>query len=213
MTLLYEKHKPATLEEVVGQEKAVATIKRLLSKGWGGRAWWISGASGTGKSTLARIIAGHGADELFTMEYDTPDTIKQADMEHLQQDMHYCAGGKGGRAYIINEAHGLWKMQIRQFLGILERIPKHVCFVFTTTAEGQKALFGQQIDAHPLLSRCTVLELEYLNLFQVFAEHCKKIAVAEKLDGQGLGEYVRLAQRCKSNCREMLMKIEAGEML
>lgn len=35
----------------------------------------------------------------------------------------------------------------------------------------------------------------------------------KQLDGKPLGEYIRLAQKCKSNCREMLMKIEAGEML
>lgn len=213
MTILYERYRPATLDQVVGQDIAVAKIRRLLANGWGGRAWWIGGNSGTGKTTLARIIAAQGADDLFTMEYDSGDAIKTADMESIEGAMHFCAGGKGGRAFIINEAHGLPRSAVRLFLGILERIPRHVCFVFTTTKSGQKKLFDDNIDAHPLLSRCTVLELEYLNLPQVFAEHCKRIAEVEGLDGKPVGEYIRLAQQCRSNCREMLMRIEAGNML
>ncbi len=60
---LFEQHRPKTLDAVLGQGKAVKTIERLLERGIGGRALWISGASGTGKTTLARIIADHIADE------------------------------------------------------------------------------------------------------------------------------------------------------
>ena len=58
---LYERERPASLDEIVGQSEAVAKIKRLVDQHWGGRAWWISGASGTGKTTLARILAQMGA--------------------------------------------------------------------------------------------------------------------------------------------------------
>ena len=50
---LYEKYRPQTFEEVLGQDKAVAKIRRIIDRGWGGQAFWISGASGTGKTTLA----------------------------------------------------------------------------------------------------------------------------------------------------------------
>jgi len=66
---LYEKYRPKKLGGVLGQSKAVKKIERLLERGWGGRAYWISGASGTGKTTLARIIAAHGADDWFIDEY------------------------------------------------------------------------------------------------------------------------------------------------
>ena len=39
MTTLYEQYRPRSLDEVVGQEKAIETIMRLLNRGWGGRAW------------------------------------------------------------------------------------------------------------------------------------------------------------------------------
>mgnify|MGYP002685060972 CR=1 FL=1 len=48
----YEKYRPKTLEEVVGQENAKKQIEIALRSGWGGKAYWISGASGTGKTCL-----------------------------------------------------------------------------------------------------------------------------------------------------------------
>ncbi len=54
---LYEKYRPTALGDVLGQDRAVTRIGRMLDTGIGGRAFWLSGASGTGKTTLGRIIA------------------------------------------------------------------------------------------------------------------------------------------------------------
>ena len=50
--------------------------------------------------------------------------------------------------------------------------------MFTTTSEGQESLFDDQIDAHPLLSRCIELPLAKRDLAQAFAERCQQIAQA-----------------------------------
>ena len=212
-TTLFEKYRPTTFEQVLGQDKAIKKVKLLLDRGWGGRAWWISGASGTGKTTIARIIAHYGADDFYVTEYDSADAMTASEVDRLEQDMCYLAPGKGGRAYIINEAHGLRKAIIRRLLGILERIPDHVCIIFTTTKQGESSLFDEQIDANPLLSRCAKIELTNQGLAKVFAEHCRQIAEAENLNGKSIQSYVKLAQNCKNNCRQMFMAIESGDML
>jgi len=210
---LYEKYRPKTLEEVVGQEDAKRQIEIALRSGWGGKAYWISGASGTGKTTLARIIARMGADDMYVEEFDSADCLTVEAIHQIEEGMCFFGGGRGGRAYIVNEAHGLWCAIVRRLLGLLERLPSHCVFVFTTTGAGQKDLFGKQIDAGPLLSRCIPIELQTDGLEQKFARRCREIAVAEGLDGRPEADYVELAVKCKVNFRAMLQVVESGQML
>ena len=211
---LYEKYRPTTFDEVIGQTKAVQTIQKHLDRwGWGGQAYWISGASGTGKTTLARIIAAQGADEFCIEEFDSADRLDMEALDSIEIEQRQYGWGKGGRAFIVNEAHGLRAPTIRRLLGLLERIPQHVVWVFTTTREGCDKLFDDQIDASPLLSRCHEIRLTNQGLNKVFAERAQQIATAENLNGKPIKAYEQLARDCHNNMRRMLMQIQDRVMV
>src|SRR5436853_2238 len=205
--MLTEQYRPQAWNEVVGQDKIVSRIQALAKRGLAGRAYWISGQSGTGKTTIARLIASEVADDFCIQEVDAA-ALTVSHLRDLEREMNVMGWGKGGRAYLVNEAHALRKDVIRQMLVLLERIPSHVVIIFTTTTEGQEALFEDYDDASPLLSRCLRLDLARRDLAKPFAERARLITEKEGLDGRPIDQYVRLVQKHRQNLRAALQEIE-----
>ena len=217
MQSLYEKYRPRSLDDVVGQEKAVRTLRALGRRGFGGRALWFTGKSGQGKTTLAKIVAGEVADPINIIE-TVGRALTPAQLERMREQWHYCAmGERPGYALIVNEAHGLAKPAIEYLLNILEEMASgrfgNVIILFTTTTDGQAYFEDTQLDAGPFVSRVITVSLAQTGLAQAFAQRALQIAEKEGLNGREIEHYVRLAKDTRNNLRAMLQRIEAGEMM
>jgi replication-associated recombination protein RarA len=209
MASLFERYRPSTWSEVVGQDKLVAKVNALRPRGLGGRAWWIAGPSGAGKTTCGRLIAREVAAEDAIVELDASE-VTPADVRDWQRQFRGRPLGSNGWAILLNEAHGMRKDTIRALLVMLEALPDYVVVIFTTTAEGQESLFDDQIDAHPLLSRCIELPLARRGLAEAFAKRAHEIATVEGINGRSLADYLRMAKDSRNSMRAMLQRIEAG---
>ena len=206
---LDEKHRPRVFEDVAGQDKAVSVLSRVDC---GGRGIYITGKSGTGKSTLALIVAERVAG---CIEGITETTGRELTVNRLREWHSTIRGGRGlygGYALIVNESHGLSQPTIEVFLDVLERLPDYTCVIFTTTKEGND-LFDDKFDSVPFASRCLRISLAQRDIMQPMAERCKSIAESEGLDGKPIEDYVKLLVKERCNMRTALNFIEAGGML
>lgn len=209
--MLYQTYRPRQFSEFVGHEAAVRAVMGLRERGLGGRAFWISGPSGVGKTTLAYLLAAEVADPINLDEIDAGQCMPR-DVDEIERRLQFRAlGRKSGRAVLVNESHGLRQDSIRKLLVVLERIPRHVTWVFTTTDIGNRRLFRE--DAHPLLSRCLQIELTVDGFQQAMVDRAMEIAEREGLGGAPREVYCELATRCQFNFREMLNQIELGSVL
>ena len=70
MQSLHEQYRPQTWGEVIGQDRVLAKIQAVAKRGLSGRSFWIAGQSGTGKTTIARLISHEISDPFCTIAID-----------------------------------------------------------------------------------------------------------------------------------------------
>ena len=215
MQSLFEKWRPRTFDDLIGQDKAVSALKRIQARGgFGGRAYWITGASGTGKTTIARIIANDLASEWCISEFDARDcTVESVRGMVAAFRTRALFEEKPGKVWIINEADDLRADVLARFKTALEPIPGHCAVIFTCTRESANLLWEDSEDAPQFLSRCIPVSLTSKGLSDSFAKRAHDIAEAEGMNGKEMPWYKRLAMDKRNNMRAMLSAIESGEAM
>lgn len=205
-----EKHRPRQLSEVAGQSETVESLQRLISTGsLSGSAVYLIGASGTGKTTIARALCNDLAiddRDLFAIvgQDCTADFVRK-----LQYDFQLSAWGNSGwKVCIVDEAHAISRAGVQCLLKYLEELPRNRLVIFTSTEGNETDLYGNFTG--PLFSRCKVFNLS-LDIDEA-ARHVAKVAQSENLDGQEHAAYVRLMAECKGNIRAALQAVECGRM-
>jgi DNA polymerase-3 subunit gamma/tau len=155
---LYRRHRPRTFAEVVGQEPVVRTLRNAVERGKVHHAYLFVGSRGTGKTSMAKILAaclncenrvGGNAIEpcgvcdscvsiaratsLDVIEMDAASNNSVDDIRELRESVAYAPVSGRRKVYILDEAHMLSTAAWNAFLKTLEEPPPNTVFVLATT--------------------------------------------------------------------------------
>ncbi|MFH1769046.1 MAG: DNA polymerase III subunit gamma/tau [Parcubacteria group bacterium] len=199
MNVLYRKHRPQTFAEIHGQEHVVRTLNGAILSGKPGHAYMFTGPRGTGKTTMARLLAkalnclnrksgesepcnkcdsctsiGNGAS-LDLIEIDAASNRGIDEIRNIRDSAQVAATSSNYKVFIIDEVHMLTPPAFNALLKTLEEPPSHVLFVLATT-EAHKVL-------DTILSRVQRFDFKKIPNKEIISK-LKKIAKIEKLDAE-----------------------------
>lgn len=197
---LYKKYRPTKLSELVGQDAAVRTLADLGRRDSIPHCLLLSGPSGTGKTTIARILKSKlqcSDRDYFEINAASDRGIDVA--REVQQRMGLAPIGGKARMWVWDEAHSLPAQTQNCLLKALEDTPKHVYFVLATTHPGKLL--------KTIRTRCTELKLSELSSKQLTD---LVTDVAEK-EGLQISEDVayKIADHSDGSARKALVLLNA----
>ena len=194
--VFYRKHRPKLFSEVIGQEHVVQTLKNAIVSGNISHAYIFTGPRGSGKTTLARLLAkavncqNRGKNDaepcnkcdscleimdnrsIDLVEIDAASHRGIDDVRELRDGIKFAPTKSKYKVYIIDESHQITKEAANALLKTLEEPPAHAIFVLATT------------DIHKMIptiiSRCQRFDFKKLNLTEII-KRLKLIADREKI--------------------------------
>jgi len=131
---LYRKYRPETFDDVIGQDHIVKAISGALEAGKVSHAYLLCGPRGTGKTTIARIIArelGSSVNDIY--EIDAASNRGIDDIRDIRESVHTSPFDSKYKIYILDEVHMFTKDAWNALLKTIEEPPEHVIFILATT--------------------------------------------------------------------------------
>ena len=203
--VLARKYRPASFEDLIGQDAMVRTISNAFESGRIPQAWILTGVRGVGKTTTARILARALNYELpdgsvkeptihmpvmgvhcqaiiesrhiDVLEMDAASHNSVEDVRQINDAVRYAPVSARYKVYILDEVHMLSGAAFNALLKTLEEPPPHAKFIFATT----------EIRKVPVtvLSRCQRFDLRRVDA-DVLIAHLANIAAKEGIEAEHL---------------------------
>lgn len=200
---LHVKYRPETFDEMIGQDHVVQSLKSLFAQKNYPHAYLFTGSSGTGKTTVSRIVAKMlGCDYQNILEIDAASFGKVEDIRELVTRLDYATFGTNPLKYIIvDECHACSRSAWQAFLKTIEEPPPHVYFAFCTT-EADKVPDTIKTRCHTYNLRDVSIDdlIELVNVVAE-AEEIKLVDKATAVIAQAAQGSPRRALTYLSKCR------------
>jgi DNA polymerase-3 subunit gamma/tau len=222
--VLARKYRPQTFEEVIGQDHITRTLANAISSDRVAHAILFSGPRGTGKTTVARILAktmnckkgpspipcnecrsckeitsGRAVD-VFEIDGASNNSVDQ--IRELRENVRYMPAHSLYKIYIIDEVHMLSTSAFNALLKTLEEPPSHVMFIFATTEPNKIPI--------TILSRCQRHDFRRISL-ESMSKHMSLLCSKEGIDigDEGLELIAREADGSMRDALSLLDQVMA----
>jgi DNA polymerase III subunit gamma/tau len=156
MSSLYVRYRPTTFEEMVGNESAIASLQKSITKKNHSHVYLFSGPAGTGKTTTARILSKmFNAGEMDIREFNIANMRGIDDARKIIEQIRFNPSDGEAIVYILDECHKFTTDAQNALLKPLEDTPDSVYF-FLCSSEPNKLIKA-------IKSRCTPINFKLLN--------------------------------------------------